>query len=359
MTRAINFNAGPSALPESVLQRAAEAVREIGGSGMSILEISHRAEPFLSLHRDAQDRLLALLGLSRESFTVLFLGGGASLQFLMLPMNFLSADVGADYVDTGTWATKAIAEARRLGPVRVAASSEGDRYARIPEVDRVDPSSRYLHITTNNTIEGTQWRTLPDAGAIPLVADMSSDILSMPRDFGRFSLIYAGAQKNLGPAGVTIVLIKRSFLETASDNLPPMLSYRVQHAEDSLYNTPPVFGIYVVGLVCRWIEEQGGLASVAEHNAAKAQCVYDALDAYPDVFEPTVAIPEHRSQMNITFRLRDPSVADDFLKGARALGMVGLKGHRSVGGFRASLYNAVPLEAAARLAEYLTSFARR
>lgn len=357
MKRLWNFNPGPAVLPEPVLRRAAEGVLDLDGRGISLLEISHRAEPYRTLHRETQAALLRLMGLSAEEYQVLFLGGGASLQFYMVPLNYLTVGF-AEYVDTGSWALKAIAEARRVGEVRVVASSAPDRYSRLPNVPPLGGSARYLHITTNNTIEGTQWPDLPDCGAVPLVADASSDFLSRPLDHSRFSLVYAGAQKNAGPAGVTVVVIRRSFLDQAANDLPPMLSYKVHAKEDSLYNTPPVFGVYVVGLVCRWLEELGGLEAIERRNRTKAGLIYDALDAHPEIYEPTVTERLHRSLMNITFRLRDASREEAFLRGAESRGMIGLKGHRSVGGFRASCYNALPLEAAEALADYLHGFAR-
>ena len=358
MTRVHNFNPGPAVLPEPVLKEAAAGILDLGGTGMSVLEISHRAEPYRALHREAQQAILRLLKLEPDEYCVLFLGGGASLQFLMLPMNYLQAGQVADYIDTGLWSQKAIAEARRVGELRIPASSADAHYRCLPSVPALDGHARYLHITTNNTIEGTQWPELPETGAMPLVADMSSDFLSRVLDYLRFSLIYAGAQKNAGPAGVTIVVVRRAFLEEARGDLPPMLSYRVHAREDSLYNTPPVFGVYVVGLVCRWLEAIGGLEAVERLNRQKAQCIYEALEECSDVYELTVTHSAHRSMMNITFRLRDPSIEAEFLQGAEERRMIGLKGHRSVGGFRASCYNALPLASAEILADYLRAFAR-
>lgn len=358
MTRVHNFNPGPAVLPEEVLEWAAAGVRDLDGSGMSVLEISHRGLQYRRIQEDATERLLRLMDLDAEEYTVLYLGGGASLQFYMVPLNFLKDGDVADYVDTGSWARKAMAEGRRVGQVHVAGSSEDRGYGCLPEEIILSPSPRYVHITTNNTIEGTQWHETPDFGAVPLVADMSSDFLSCTRGFRRFSLMYAGAQKNAGPAGVTIVVARREFLAEARTDLPPMLSYAVHERESSCYNTPPVFGVYVVGLVCRWLEEQGGIAAIEERNRAKARLIYDALDAHPEVYEPTVQEPRDRSLMNITFRLREPDREKRFLEGAEARGMVGLKGHRSVGGFRASCYNALPMRSAEALATYLEEFAR-
>lgn len=359
MSRAHNFNAGPAVLPEPVLAEASRGVLEIAGSGMSILEISHRSKEFEAILYDARDRMLRVLGLCADAYTVLFLQGGASTQFAMLPMNLLGAGRSADYIDSGHWATRAIKEAARYGGVRVAGSSEAAGYSHIPTALDLDPAARYVHITTNNTIEGTEWPGLPDTGSVPLVADASSDIMAREIDHSRFAMVYAGAQKNAGPAGVTIVVARRDFLALADQDVPTMLAYRTHEKNDSLYNTPPAFGIYVVGLVLKWVEEQGGLAGVEAANRAKAAVVYGALDAYPDVYEPTVTCAADRSLMNLTFRLRDTGRDADFLAGAKDRCMIGLKGHRAVGGFRASMYNACPMESAAALAEYLREFASR
>lgn len=358
MKRVYNFGAGPAILPVPVLEEAAKGVLELADSGMSILEVSHRGKQYQAVHADAKERLLRVLGLSADEYTVLFLGGGASLQFAMLPMNFLTPDRSADYIDTGHWAQRAIKEARRFGNVRIPATSESSGYSCLPAMPAVSADAAYVHITTNNTIEGTEWPDLPDTGNVPLVADASSDILSRQQDYSRFSLVYAGAQKNAGPAGVTVVIARRAFLEGANADLPTMLAYKTHVKGDSLYNTPPCFGVYVIGLVLRWIEEQGGLAAVEASNRAKAEVIYQALDDLTVVYEPTVTEPAHRSRMNVTFRLRDTSREADFLAGASARSMEGLKGHRSVGGFRASIYNAFPLEGAQALADYLREFAR-
>ncbi|MGC8668988.1 MAG: 3-phosphoserine/phosphohydroxythreonine transaminase [Chthonomonadales bacterium] len=357
MRRVYNFGAGPAILPVPVLEEASRGVLEIGASGMSILEVSHRSKEYEAIHFGTAERLLRVLDLSAEDFEVLFLGGGASLQFAMLPMNFLDGGV-ASYVHTGEWSAKAIKEARRYGTVSVAASSEEEGFTHIPKDLTLAPGSRYLHITTNNTIEGTEWPELPECGSVPLVADMSSDILARVRDHSRFALIYAGAQKNAGPAGVTLVVARKSFLEQAASDLPAMLSYKVHAQAKSLYNTPPVVAIYIVGLVLEWIEQQGGISALEALNHRKAEAVYQALDEFPDVYEPTVKAREDRSIMNVTFRLRDVSREKEFLQGASERRMVGLKGHRSVGGFRASMYNAFPLEGALALADYLREFAR-
>ncbi len=357
MRRILNFSSGPATLPPSVLEEASRGVLEIAGSGMSILEVSHRGGVYEDIHRRARAGCLKAMGLSPEAYTVLFLGGGASQQFAMVPMNFLRPGASADYVDGGEWGARAAKEARLFGGVRIAASSEAARHAELPRDFRWDPGAAYAHVTTNNTIEGTQMRFLPEAPT-PLVVDASSDFLGHTMDWGRASLVYAGAQKNAGPAGVTIVVARKSFLERARTDVPTMLSYAVHAQADSLYNTPPVFPVYVLSLVLEWVEAQGGTAALGARNERKAALVYAALDAHPDVYEPAVARPADRSWMNITWRLRDPRREEAFLKGAAARGMQGLKGHRSVGGLRASVYNAFPEEGCAALAQYLAEFAR-
>lgn len=358
MARIYNFSPGPAVLPLSVLEKASAGVVELDESGMSVLEISHRGRHFDAIHQEAKSRLLRLMGLSSSDYAVLFLGGGASLQFHMVPLNFAQGATAA-YVDTGHWSERAMKEASRVCHVAEAASGRSEKYTRIPEAMDVPEGARYLHITSNNTIEGTEWPAPPDGGGVPLVADASSDFLARAEDYGRYSLIYAGAQKNLGPAGVTVVVARRQFLSTAAEGLPAMLSYRTHERNDSLYNTPPVFCIYVVGLVLRWLEEEGGLTAIEARNRAKADAIYEALDAHPDVFDVPVQERGHRSLMNVTFRLRDPSREAEFLVGAEQRGMDGLKGHRSVGGFRASIYNAFPIEGALALANYLHHFARQ
>lgn len=361
MRRIYNFSAGPAILPVSVLEEASQGIREINNSGMSILEVSHRGKDYDAIHAEAQVNLLQTLNLSPDEYAVMFLGGGASLQFAMLPMNFLSPDQTADYVDTGEWSSKSLKDARRFGEVNVAGSSAEVKYAAIPRNLAFSPegAARYAHVTTNNTIEGTQWHSLPDTNGAPLTADMSSDIFAVNRDFRKFDLLYAGAQKNAGPAGVTLIAVRRAFLETANKNLPPMLSYAVQAEKESLYNTPPVFPIYVVNLVMKWIAGEGGVAAVEARNREKAGLIYDALDAAPDFYRPAVTEKADRSLMNITFRLADDSLDAEFLAGAKERQMDGLKGHRNVGGFRASVYNAFPREGCAALAEYLKEFARK
>jgi len=361
MKRIYNFSAGPAILPVPVIEEAAKGVREINGSGMSILEVSHRGKDYDAIHQETMANVLQVLGLSADEYAVCLLGGGASLQFAMLPMNFLAAGQTADYVDTGEWSAKAIKEAKRLGNVNVVGSSAGTKYDRLPkDLSFSAPGvARYAHLTTNNTIEGTQFFDLPDANGAPLTADMSSDIFAVARDFSKFDLFYAGAQKNAGPAGVTIVVAKKAFLEKATKDVSPMLSYALQADKESLYNTPPVFPIYVVGLVLKWIQGEGGVAAIEKRNREKAGLIYGALDAAPAFYEPAVAEKADRSLMNITWRLKDASLEAEFLAEAKKREMDGLKGHRNVGGFRASVYNAFPAEGCAALADFLADFARR
>ncbi|MBC8104353.1 MAG: 3-phosphoserine/phosphohydroxythreonine transaminase [Cytophagales bacterium] len=361
MRRIYNFSAGPAVHPLPVLEEASQAILEINGSGMSLLEVSHRSKDYDAIHVEAMANVLGTLGLSADEYAVCFLGGGASLQFAMLPMNFLAPGQTADYLDAGEWGSKAIAEARRVGTVNVAGSSADTKYDRIPRTLALSPpgAARYLHFTTNNTIEGTQVFALPETNGAPLTADMSSDIFAVDRDHSRFDLLYAGAQKNAGPAGVTMIVIRRSFLETAHKNLSPMLSYAVQAQKDSLYNTPPVFPIFVVNLTLKWIAAQGGLAAIEKNNREKAALIYDALDATPDFYQTCAAEPSDRSLMNITFRLADESHNAAFLAEAKKRDMDGLPGHRNVGGFRASVYNAFPAEGCQALADLLTEFARQ
>lgn len=357
MKRIYNFSAGPAILPVPVLEEASRGVLEIAGSGMSILEVSHRGKEYEAIHFDTKARLLRTLGLSADDYDALFLGGGASTQFAMVPMGFLSVGQTASYVHTGEWSSKAMKEAKRFGTVHVAGSSEEGRYSYIPKNLDIAPGSRYLHITTNNTIEGTEWPSLPETGGVPLIGDISSDIFARAIDYSKFDLLYAGAQKNAGPAGVTLVVGKKSYFAQANEDVPAMMNYKTHVKSDSLYNTPPAFAIYVVGLVLKWIEEQGGVSAMEKRNREKAGVVYHALDSHPEVYEPAVTVKEDRSLMNVTFRLRDASREKDFLAGAQARQMDGLKGHRSVGGFRASIYNAFPVEGCCALADYLAEFA--
>ena len=357
MNRIYNFSAGPAILPESVLEEASRGVLEINGSGMSILEVSHRGKDYETIHAATRERLLRVMGLSSDIYTALFIGGGASMQFAMLPMNFLNQDETADYVHTGEWAIKAIKEAKRFGNIHTAGNSEDRNHSYIPDNLNLTPNAKYLHITTNNTIEGTEWDGPESTNDVPLIADASSDIISHLVDYSRYHLIYAGAQKNAGPAGVTLVIARKDYLDQANSDIPAILSYKTYAKADSLYNTPPVFPIYVVGLVLKWIEEQGGLKVVDKRNREKAALIYDALDAHPNVYDPAVTDKKDRSLMNITFRIRIAELENIFLEGAKARKMEGLKGHRNVGGFRASIYNAFPVEGCQALSDYLNYFA--
>jgi phosphoserine aminotransferase len=358
-SRIINFNPGPAALPLPVLEEIREELLNYKGAGMSILEMSHRAKEFEAILNDAIARTRRLLALD-ERFHVVFLQGGATLQFSMVPMNFLADNRSADYVNTGTWSTNAIKEARVLGkPIRVAASSEESRFTRIPHPIAFSPDAVYAHITSNNTIRGTQYASVPDTGGVPLVADMSSDIMSRPFDPGPFGLIYAGAQKNIGPAGVTLVIVREDLLARVPDNLPVMLKYTTYTAKNSLYNTPPCFAIYTVQLVLKWIEEAvGGLAKMDAVNRRKAGLLYSRIDGSGGFYRGT-AEAGSRSLMNVTFRLPSEELEKRFIEEAARAGFGGLKGHRSVGGCRASIYNAVPLEGVQALADFMGEFARR
>jgi len=356
--RAYNFNAGPSALPLSALQKAQAELLDFQGTGMSILEMSHRGKEYEAVHNQAIALLRELLSIP-EDYDVLFLQGGASLQFAMVPMNFLQPKRRAAYAITGVWSEKAFDEAKKMGDAYEAASTKAGKHSDIPAPGEVkaEAGTAYLHITSNNTIFGTQWREFPDTGDVPLIADMSSDILSRPFDVSKFSLIYAGAQKNLGPAGVTVVIIKRSFLAMANPDIPTMLRYGTHARENSLYNTPPTFGIYLMGLVLAWVKEQGGLAAITRRNGKKAALIYEAIDGSHG-FYTGHAQAAARSLMNITFRLPSEELEKKFLFEAKQAGFVGLAGHRLVGGCRASAYNAVPVEACQELKELMVKFQR-
>jgi phosphoserine aminotransferase len=355
-----NFGAGPAALPLPVLERVQAELLDYAGTGMSVLEMSHRSAAFEGIIQKAEEDLRALAGLGSEH-VVLFLQGGASLQFSMLPANLRAASASADYVVTGHWAKAAVKEAEKSGRARVAGTTEATGFDRVPAAEelQLDPQAAYLHFTSNNTIYGTQWATAPEPPkGVPLVCDMSSDALSRPLDIAQYGLVYAGAQKNLGPAGVTLVVMRRELLERVPAGLPAVLDYKLMAENRSLYNTPPCFAIYVTGLVLAWLREQGGLAAAGERNAAKAALVYEAIDG-SEGFYSGHAQPGSRSAMNITFRLKDAAAEKAFLADAQAEGLDGLKGHRSVGGVRASLYNACPKASAAALAGFMGEFRRR
>ena len=355
-SRAYNFNAGPAALPFSILEQAQAEFLNFGGAGMSILEMSHRSKEYEAVHNKAIALLKELLAIP-DNYDVLFLQGGASLRFAMVPLNFLPAGAKADYILTGAWAEKAWEEAKKLGDTAVAASTKDGNYNRIPSLTEIayTQDASYVHLTSNNTIFGTQWHEFPDTGAVPLIADMSSDILCKPFDVTKFAMIYAGAQKNLGPAGTTIVIIRRDLLEKANKNLPTMLRYGTFAKDNSLYNTPPVFSIYMISLMLEWVKQQGGAAAMEQHNRDKAALIYDTIDSSGG-FYTGHAQPDSRSLMNITFRLPNAELEKKFLDEAKKKGFVGLAGHRSVGGCRASAYNAVPREACEALRDLMIQF---
>lgn len=355
-TRVYNFNPGPAVLPEPVLKEVQEHMMALPGVGMSILEISHRSSTFENILNETIENLRKL-GNIPQNYKILFLGGGATLQFSMVPLNLMPPKDKADYIVTGSWSKKAVKEAKRVGTVNIAASTEEENFKRIPKQEelKLDPDAAYVHYTSNNTIFGTEWHYIPEVGDVPLVCDMSSDIFSYPFDVSKFGLIYAGAQKNLGPAGVTIVIIREDLLERSQDTLHTMLNYKIHAENNSLYNTPPVFAIYVVGLVAKWLLNLGGLEAIAKINDEKAKLIYDAIDS-SNGFYRGHAEKDSRSKMNITFRLPSEELEKKFVKEANEQGLVGLKGHRSVGGLRASVYNAFPLEGAKALVEFMKEF---
>ncbi|WP_343693403.1 3-phosphoserine/phosphohydroxythreonine transaminase [Chitinophaga sp.] len=347
-----NFNAGPSVLPNEVLYKASKALIDFEGSGMSILEIGHRTPLFQAVMDEARNLVRELMQLE-DDFEVLYLHGGATQQFLQVPMNLLENDGTASYIDTGVWSNKAIKEAKQFGFVDVAGSSKESNYNYIPKQFNVSPKSTYLHITTNNTIYGTQWQQIPQVD-VPLVGDMSSDILSRQMDFNKFSLIYAGVQKNMGAAGVTMVAVRKSILGKVTRKIPTILDYRNHVENGSMLNTPPVFSIYISMLTLRWLKDQGGAAAMEKLNEKKAALLYDEIDHNP-LFRGTVA-KEDRSRMNVCFIMDKPELEDEFLKFTKKEDIVGIKGHRSVGGFRASLYNALPYESVEVLVEAMKYF---
>ncbi|OGF66387.1 MAG: phosphoserine transaminase [Candidatus Fischerbacteria bacterium RBG_13_37_8] len=354
MMRKYNFNPGPAVLPEEALKKAQADLLDFNKTGMSIMEISHRSKDFEAVINGAESKLRSFFGIP-DNYSILFLQGGASLQFGMVPMNLLKGGK-ADYINTGSWAKKAIKEAKLFGSVNIAGSSEDAKFTYIPEKLTFSPDAEYVHLTSNETIEGTQWAKFPDTGNIPLIADMSSDILSRRIDVSKFGLIYAGAQKNIGPAGVTVVIIRNDLIEKSADNLVTMLSYKTHAKEKSLYNTPPCFAIYIVKLVMDWIEEKGGLAGIEETNNKKAKLLYDAIDGSNGYYKGT-ANAKDRSKMNVTFRLPSEALEEKFINESKAAGLIGLKGHRSVGGCRASIYNALTLEGVKALVDFMEKFA--
>lgn len=355
--RAFNFNAGPAALPLEVLQRAQLEFVDFQNSGMSIMEMSHRGAIYEQVHNDAQQLLKQLLGIP-EGYHVLFLQGGASSQFAMIPMNFMRGKA-ASYVMTGSWADKAVKEAKLFGETHIAASTEVDKFMRMPALNEIEipNDAAYLHITSNETIEGTQFQHYPDSGNVPLIADLSSDIMCRPVDVSKFSMIYAGAQKNLGPSGVTVVILRDEMITDIPKSIPTMMRYDTHSKNNSLYNTPPAYSVYMVKLVLEWIQGKGGLAAMEQLNREKTALIYNTIDQSDGFYRGCVE-QDSRSIMNITFRLQSEELEKQFAKASEASGFVGLKGHRSVGGLRASTYNAVPYESCKALAEFMTEFKR-
>ena len=355
MERVYNFSPGPSMLPLPVLEKAQKEILNYKGTGMSVMEMSHRSKIFTEIIEEAEFLLRELMEIP-ENYKILFLQGGASTQFAMVPLNLMGKNRKADYAITGSFAKKAASEAKRYGTVNIVASSEDANYSYIPDIDSLRPSSdsSYFHITTNNTIYGTRYTELPNTGDVPLVADMSSNILSQVYDVTKFGLIYAGAQKNIGPAGLTIVIIREDLIGNALDITPTMLNYKTHSDNNSLYNTPPTYSIYVAKLVFEWLKQQGGVAAMEKINVEKANLLYDYLDN--STFYKGTAAPKYRSIMNVTFTLPSEELTSSFVKEAEKAGLSTLKGHRSVGGIRASIYNAMPLDGVKALVEFMKKF---
>jgi len=356
--RIFNFSAGPAVLPVPVLEEAQRDLLSLPGVGMSVMEISHRSKTFDEIIGGAEAGMRELLSIP-SNYHILFLQGGASLQFSMVPMNFLPADGSADYVITGSWGKKALKEAKKVGGVNVAATMADGGFTRVPSREEMslNPHAAYVHITSNETIEGVEWKREPDVGDVALVADASSDILSREIEVDRYGLIYAGAQKNMGPSGVTVVILRDDLLQRVPEGLATMLDYRTHVENKSLYNTPNTWGIYILGLVCKWLKDKGGLAAMERENEDKAQLLYDLIDATD--FYRGHADPDCRSLMNVTFRLPDQELEKKFVTEATAQGLDGLKGHRSVGGIRASIYNAFPRAGVEALVSFMKDFERR
>jgi len=356
--RVFNFSAGPAVLPEAVLRKAAAEMLDWHGSGMSVMEMSHRGKEFVGIAAKAESDLRALLSIP-ANYKVLFLQGGAIAENALVPMNLLAGKTAADYVNTGEWSKKSIKEAKKYCAVNVAASAEDRNFTYVPprETWKLDAAAAYVHVCTNETIGGVEYQWTPDTGAVPLVADMSSHILSRAIDVAKYGVIYGGAQKNAGPAGLTLVIVRDDLLDRALPITPSAFHWKEQAANDSMVNTPPTYAIYVAGLVFEWLLAQGGVAAIESRNIAKAKLVYDCLDR--SEFYQTAVRKEDRSRMNVPFKLRDASLDEAFLKGAKERGMVQLKGHRAVGGMRASIYNAMPIEGVQTLVGYLEDFERR
>ncbi len=356
--RIYNFSAGPAVLPVPVLEEAQRDMLSLPGVGMSVMEISHRSKTFDEIIGSAESSLRELLGIP-DNYKVLFLQGGASLQFSMIPINLLAEGRTADYIITGSWGKKALKEAKRVGTTNVVADTADSRYSRTPEQHelKLSADAAYVHLTSNETIEGVEWKELPDVGDVPLISDASSNILSRPEPVEKYALIYAGAQKNMGPSGLTLVIIRKDLLERAPAGLHTMLDYRTHAENSSLYNTPNTWGIYILNLVCKWLKERGGLEGMHRENEAKAGLLYDAIDATE--FYRGHAAREARSLMNVTFRLPTEELEKQFVQEATAAKLDGLKGHRSVGGLRASIYNAFPRAGVEALVEFMKEFERK
>jgi phosphoserine aminotransferase len=358
--RAFNFNAGPAAIPLPVLERVREELLDYHGTGMSVMEMSHRSAEFEAINDKTEQAIRRLVGIP-DDYAVVFLQGGGSLQFAMVPMNLYLPGKPVDVLHTGSWTSKAIEELKKLATYRLAASTESTKFRRVPRLDEISlaPGASYVFMCTNNTIDGTEWSETPETGDVPLVADMSSDICSRPVDVRQFGLIFAGAQKNLGPSGVTVVIMRRDLAERAGDKVAKILQYRTHIKERSLYHTPPTFAVYMMGLVLDWIDGEGGLAAMDKRNESKAKLLYDSIEASPYYQCPI----EHdsRSRMNVVFRVAggEEAIEKKFVKEAEAAGIIGIKGHRSIGGMRASLYNAVPREAVEALVSFMRDFERK
>lgn len=352
--RIYNFNPGPAALPQSVLEDVKKDLLNYKGEGLSVMEMSHRSKTYDGIIKDTEQLMKDIMDIP-AGYKVLFFQGGATLQFAAIPLNLLGENQSADYINTGSWSKKAIQEAQKLGKnINVIASSEDSKFSYIPKDFQTNRDAAYLHITSNNTIFGTQWDEYPNTGSVPMICDMSSDINCRKIDVGKFGLIYAGAQKNMGPSGVTIVIIREDLLDKSPENIPTMTSYKIIGSKDSLYNTPPTFGIYIIKLVLEWIKDMGGLEKLEGVNNKKAHILYDAIDN-SNFYRGTVR-KESRSIMNVTFRLPSEELEKKFIADALENSMIGLKGHRSVGGIRASIYNAVPLKAVETLVKFMDKF---
>ena len=357
MAKVFNFSAGPAALPEEVLVQARYELLDWHGVGMSVMEMSHRSREFVSIIDRVESDLRELLAIPDE-YKVLFLQGGATSQFSMIPQNLLGTKSGADYIYTGQWSKKAIAEAGKFCNVNVAASSEDKNFSYVPKREswNLDPAAAYVHITSNETIGGIEYHQTPEVGNVPLIADMSSHLLSKPLDVARYGLIYAGAQKNIGPAGLTILIIREDLIGHAPSDIASIADYKTHADSKSMYNTPPTYAIYMAGLVLQWLKRRGGLVAMEKTNIAKAQLLYACLDA-SDFYNSPVAV-EDRSRMNVPFRLKDEGLDAEFLEQARRQGLVQLKGHRSIGGMRASIYNAMPQDGVQALVDFMREFER-